>query len=51
MMAKLTEAYLKDMSTASNKKTDVNLRVAEDKGKDIIRKKEKQAGLIQIELT
>ena len=50
-MAELTEAYLKDMSTASNKKTDLNLRVAENKGKDIIRKKEKQSGLIQIELT
>ena len=33
MMAELTEAYLKDVSTASSKKTDVNLRVAEDKGK------------------
>ena len=33
MMAELIEAYLKDMGTASNKKTDVNLWVAEDKGK------------------
>ena len=33
MISELTEAYLKDMSTASNKKTDVNFRVAEDKGK------------------
>ena len=32
-MAELTEAYLKDMNTASNKKTDLNLRVAENKGK------------------
>ena len=32
-MEESTEAYLKDMSTPSNKKTDVNFRLAEDKGK------------------